>query len=90
MQMVINIPDKYMKGKKVENGSLACEYILEAVYNGTPLPKGHGKLKDVDAISLDDINFFSINDYLKMVHKLTAEVGTIIEADKEQNNANNS
>ncbi len=54
---------------------------FNSIRNGTPLPKGHGNLKDVDAILLADINFFSISDYRKMVRKLT-DADTIIEANK--------
>lgn len=50
--------------------------VLEGVVNGTPLPKGHGRLKDVD-------------HYIKMQwehpdYSLTDDEPTIIEADKEQ------
>lgn len=57
--------------------------LAKAIVNSTPLPKGHGRIGDLDAISLDDISFFSIGDYQKMVRKLT-DASTIIEADKER------
>lgn len=72
MKIVVDIPDKYMKGKKVENGSLACEYILEAVYNGTPLPKGHGRLIDAD----------ELESRMKIGYCIVRDAPTIIEADK--------
>lgn len=88
MKIVIDIPEEvfdeiYNKNYYSLKGK---EALRVAVRGCTPLPKGHGKLKDVDAISLDDIGFFSINDYLKMVHKLTTDEDTIIEADKEERN----
>ena len=54
--------------------------MLEGVVNGTPLPKGHGRLKDVD-------------HYIKMQwehpdYSLTDDAPTIIEADKEQEDGN--
>lgn len=42
--IVIKLPDNFLKGIKIENGSLACQRILDAVYNGTILSKGHKRL----------------------------------------------
>ena len=42
--IVIKLPDNLLKGMKIENGSLACQRILDAVYKGTLLPKGHKRL----------------------------------------------
>lgn len=50
--------------------------MLDVIKNGTPLPKGHGRLIDADALPLnaiDDANHGS--NYIKIAH-------TIIEADK--------
>jgi hypothetical protein len=69
MQIVINIPEK-----------LACEgfersfteeeknVLIKAIGNGTPLPKGHGRLIDADvlAVALAQIDW----------------ADTIVEADK--------
>ena len=60
-----------------------------AIKNGTPLPKGHGTLKDSDAICKDIISALGIRDenYLleaeKAVYKRILNAPTIIEADKE-------
>ena len=57
--------------------------------NFTPLPKGHGALKDTDAICKDIISALGICDenYLleaeKAVYKRIKNADTIIEADKE-------
>jgi hypothetical protein len=32
------------------------EYAIKAIVNGVPLPKGHGRLKDVDKIISDGLN----------------------------------
>lgn len=82
MQIVIDIPEQIYLNAKTD---MLCgtDVIVNAIKNGTPLPK-HGRLIDADAVSLDDIGFFSIGDYQKMVHKLTTSERTIIEADKEQ------
>lgn len=79
MHIVIDIPDeKYNRLPYIDIFSLR-EYIE----NGIVLPKGHGRLIDADAVSLEDISFFSISDYQKMVHKLTTSCPTIIEADND-------
>lgn len=52
MEIVINIPD--LDWSKVKNGSIATANLLNAVRNGTPLPKGHGKLVDVNSIPEED------------------------------------
>ena len=89
MKLVIDIPDAYMKGVKIENGSLVSKKILDAVYSGTPLPKGHGALKDTDAICKDIISALGIRDenYLldaeKAMYKRIKNAPVIIEADKE-------
>ena len=83
MKIVIDIDDE--DRKDICNIHFVRESLKfkvgKAIMNGTPLPKGHGRLIDADAISLDDIGFFSISDYQKMVHKLTTSCSTIIEAD---------
>lgn len=61
MQIVIDISDKTYAEK--DNPSFSVRAILEilqAVRNGTPLPKGHGRLIDADnlekkAIETDDM-----------------------------------
>ena len=51
--------------------------LIDAFKNGTPLPKGHGKIIDIN----------SFNDYVlahdSSFQKLLQEIPTIIEADKE-------
>lgn len=50
--------------------------LVEAIQNGTPLPRGHGRLIDADALPLnviDDSNYGS--NYIRIAQ-------TIIEADK--------
>ena len=51
MQIVIDIPDRIYN--IVQNKTLNIidsEIVEETIRNGTPLPKGHGKLKDADSI----------------------------------------
>ena len=50
MQIVIDIPEE-VKHKVYAYGLSLCpsdkEQLIHAIMNGTPLPKGHGKLIDV-------------------------------------------
>ena len=50
-QIVIGIPDDMIKS--LEQGNFGAKYniydLVGYLMNGTPLPKGHGRLKDIDA-----------------------------------------
>ena len=83
IELLIKIPEEVYKRAK-ETHDVMCDSVWLGIKYGTPIPKGHGRLIDADAISLDDIGFFSISDYQKMVHKLTTSCQTIIEADEEK------
>ena len=52
MQIVIDIDDEQMlfdiKNRGLEAKSETDKVIINALYNGTPLPKGHGRLIDYD------------------------------------------
>ena len=53
MELVINISEEdynLMKFKNAFSWTSVRERIRKAIANGTPLPKGHGKLKDVNEI----------------------------------------
>ena len=58
MQIVIDIPRKIYERIRAEGGH-GCfnmwydnnNIVTKAVYNGTPLPKGHGRLGDIDGIA---------------------------------------
>lgn len=82
MEIVINIPDRIHygidKGITV-NGSEASQIVLDAVKNGTPLPKGHGRLIDADALN------FNADYNEPLISKLDFDwAPTIIEAEKER------
>ena len=75
MKIVIDIPDRihYAIEKDITvNGSKASQMLIDAVKNGTPLPKGHGRLIDADDIDNHIIG-----------HVDTRSCPTIIESDKE-------
>lgn len=53
MKLVIDIPEEFYK-HSCETGFLCWEWmtmleLTNAIKNGTPLPKEHGRLKDIDA-----------------------------------------
>lgn len=104
MQIVIDIPEwKYISICEGIEASKRCgvvgtdHNIHEAIANGTPLPKGHGALKDEDKIirAIEDrVEFLRKNDAVFMrlrkdidilgcIPKIRCEVPTIVEADKE-------
>ncbi len=80
MQIVIDIPDEmfdwYDNGFPDEDDA---EKLWQIVKNGTPLPKGHGRLIDADVLVAKLGTYKRDMDLWEMV---IAEP-TIIEADKE-------
>ena len=83
MKIVIDIPkfvyDMTKAQKKVIDADV--EIVGKAIANGTPLPKGHGRLIDADTYRkemLDSREF----DFFKRLDMQP----TIIEADKEVEN----
>lgn len=99
MKIIIDIPDiSYRWVKNVMNRPEAVFYdeIYQAVNNGTPLPKGHGRLIDKDHMiaRLEAASKFYGGENadafderfsygLKEAAIKVAEEPTIIEADKE-------
>ena len=88
MQIVIKIPEWKYKSicegieayKKC--GVVGIEHsVHEAIYNGTPLPKGHGRLIDADAL-IDSLDASDRDIYCKAV--IEEDAPTIIEADKAE------
>lgn len=97
MKIVIDIPEQAYEVIKrnalvthAHNLALLTEWIAE----GTPLPKGHGRLIDADKIEWFGCNFegracieskgdCSVCNYADCYAKQVRELPTIIEADKE-------
>ena len=78
MQIVIDINEDYYKMIKydVDRGTDYLPCVLIA--NGTPLPKGHGRLIDADALN------FNADYNEPLISKFDFDQApTIIEADKE-------
>lgn len=78
IELVIKMPEDLYKA--TVNGLDASEIwdLRVAVANATLLPKGHGRLKDVDKIISEGINKGFCEWYDEMKY-----APTIIEADKE-------
>ena len=79
MQLIINIPeDQYSLIMQSHKSGAACfvekEAMMYAIKNGTPLPKGHGRLIDADAV---------LEDPFGNTYKDLDIAETIVEADTE-------
>ena len=103
IELVIKVSEELYNrfGHEYRDENLISKYtndaILDAFCNGTPLPKGHGRLKDEDEIvkAIEDrVEFLRKNDVVFMrlrkdidilgcIPKIRCEVPTIIEADTE-------
>lgn len=94
MKVVIDIPEEqYTTLNAKTQSEITCVIdhglLTKAIANGTPLPKGHGTLKDTDAICKEIISALGIRDenYLleaeKAIYKRIKNAPAIIEADKE-------
>lgn len=100
MQIVIDISENIYN--LIARGEESRDFVyksdlMRAILEGTPLPKGHGRLKDEDEIikAIEDrVEFLRKNDAIFMrlrkdidilgcIPKIRCEVPTIIEADKE-------
>lgn len=97
MDMIIKISEKdYNDILNGETKASSLNYtIFHAIKNGTPLPKGHGKLIDVKDLRLDIIAHKYSNSFCEehnidqsinvgMLNILLADAPTIIEADNKQ------
>ena len=79
MQIVIDIPKHIYEEIMVHNRELresgkSAYYLEGLIQNGTPLPKGHGRLVDADSI---------LEDPFGNTYKDLDIAETIVEADAE-------
>lgn len=86
MQIVIDIDDglaRYIRNDNSVPKKSDYELLVNAIYRGTPLPKGHGDLIDRGDLPVD----FFINDEGNRECVVTYDdlenAPTIIEADRE-------
>lgn len=103
MQIVIDIPEKiykriiemkfFISGEKWK--TIIVNEIIVAIRNGTPLPKGHGRLGDLDKLKKDMQYYYDdcakTSEYTRLGFEtaiaVVEDANTIIEADKEETNA---
>ena len=82
MQVVIDIPDGCYEELKTASFPVQEAYRLVSwIKDGTPLPKGHGRLIDADEIQFENTEFDTYGDYC-IAFDAIDDALTIIEADK--------
>lgn len=83
IELVIKINEKYLKDIKdcVNNGVI--DYgPWASIANGTPLPKGHGRLIDADAFERRCMFDSDIEDMQDVIYALR-DFKPVMDADKE-------
>lgn len=92
MKIVIDIPEDVKKAfdEATKDDLYGCYYdansvVGKAIKNGTPLPKGHGRLIDADALEECKEIMNTITGESKYVVRMDdiRDMPTIIKADKE-------
>ena len=90
MQLIIDIPEQdYRSVSRIVDMGLGTN-VDEAIKNGTPIPKGHGRIVDIGRIDNDRIEkdnpviYLTVNgEYIEAVSlDYLNGLPTIIEADK--------
>ena len=78
MKLIIDIDEKYYESSKLDNlveGTIMAS--LDAIRNGIPLPKGHGRIIDESKIEVCEW----VNELEEDYPKASTDAPTIIEAD---------
>ena len=77
MKLVIDIP-KEEYDEILSSEDCGLHTLTRAVANGTPLPKGHGRLVDMSEVIVKLLQYY---DREKTIGQCLDEVHTVIEAD---------
>lgn len=78
MEIVIEIPEEEYKSIQDKDFCISYMEMYNAIRNGTPLPKGHGRLVDMDAV------LHRIEEPLtKLEFMVRMSAEKVLEADKE-------
>ena len=81
VELVVKISEEMYK-KLLNKGAIMCLSGYEGIIaNGTSLPKGHGRLGDLDA--LEDYIKIDADEWDRYALAYVENAPTIIEADKE-------
>lgn len=96
MQILVEIDDKlYNRIKYLEpRANTMLDELMRSIQNGTPLPKGHGRLKDVDELLKMTKSYKSelgrlkadpfVKSGIETVESFIKEMPTLIEADRSE------
>lgn len=82
IELVIKIDEEVYKKAK-ETHDVMCDSVWLGIKNGTPLPKGHGRLIDADLLE-KEIEDYSEGAFAMTPEFLVKDAPTIIEADKAE------
>ena len=88
MQIVIDIPEEEYEGM-VNSEDCGLHTLTRAIANGTPLPKGHGRLIDIDDATKDIdtvMKYFTATILDGVIVGVACSAPTVLEADKESKN----
>lgn len=86
IELVIKIPEEDWEFLKEADGCRYNSTIIEGVINGTPLPKGHGRIVDIGRYEgkvIASRQYCGVNKLIEV-----AELDTIIEADRSLEDGN--
>lgn len=86
MELVIKIPEEIYKASQIIDVKYedTIQIPLEVIANGTPLPKGHGRIGDLDALR-DEVSSWGMNDYEPSDFiDVIDQADTIIGADEDE------
>ena len=92
IELVINIAEEIYKVSQIIDVKYedTIQIPLEVIANGKPLPKGHGRLGDLDALR-EEVSSWGMNDYEPSdFTDAIDQADTIIEASKEHKDGNNN
>ena len=83
IELVIKIPEEVYKASKMNStlcmlDAIAKNYLIKGLINGTPLPKGHGRLIDEREV----YKKFYCRCLAGVAKEVLDETPTIIEADE--------
>lgn len=95
IEIVIKIPEEEYEFCKRQYDTECLDVLMTAVKYGTPLPKGHGRIGDLDALKQEMINGIKAGNYedgydnyshinnIDDCVECVSYASTIIEADRE-------
>ena len=87
MKLIIDIPEDYLKGEPIQNGSLVCKRILEAVYKGTPLDDIKAEIEQDGAYYQEIGEKERASAYLEILSTIDKYIGKV--KSEEENNEGN-